>query len=156
MLLVNDGSVTRLLEACLLEPLTVKVIDQRVIETGDRGSFWLDLAPAMRSAVRRRVAIVGSRSNCPHALAESLLVPWRLPATFTDSLTHSSKGLGEVVDHLRLETRRELLWFGGSGPPGWGDTSAIDLQTVMRSYRFIIAGGPAILTTESFSNRRRA
>jgi chorismate-pyruvate lyase len=116
-LLISDGTVTRMLEAVALEPLTVEVFDQRVTDVDDRDAAWLDLSPAVLSVVRRRVAISGRQSGRLYALAESLLVPSRLPRAFISSLSHNSQGLGEVISELRLETRRELLWFGHTTPP---------------------------------------
>lgn len=150
-LLTSDGTVTRLVEASALEPLTVDVLDQRVVEIGDEQASLLELPAAAASIVRRRVAITGRQSIRVHVLAESFLVSSRLPRAFTRSLSDNPKGLGEVIDQLRLETRRELLWFGYATPPGWAKRPASELPLLTRSYRIIIAGAPAILITEHFS-----
>lgn len=149
-LLTYDGTVTRLLEALLLEPLTVDVLDQRVTEVGDLGAVWLDLSSTAAPVMRRRVAIAGRDSGRLHVVAESLLVPPRLPEAFIDALMGSPKGLGEALGDLRLETRRELLWFGSARTPSWAEPVVVEKLLLTRSYRIIVAGRPSILIVESF------
>jgi len=149
-LLVNDGTVTRLIEAFVLEPLSVDVLDQRAVEGDDQTDSWLDKPAAADSIVRRRVAIHGCESGRLYALAESLLVTSRLPRAFASSLLDDPKGLGETVGQKRLETRRELLWFGYAIAPDRANQPATQPPLLTRSYRIIIGGTPAILITENF------
>ena len=74
----------------------------------------------------------------------------RLPPAIIDRLANSPKGLGELIDGIRLETRRELLWFGYSEMPDWANAKVTRLPLLTRSYRIIVDGWPAILITESF------
>lgn len=150
LLLTTDGTVTRLVEASVLEALTVDVLDQRDVEVDDQWTELLDLPATAASIVRRRVAITARQSGRLHALAESLLVTSRLPTAFVRSLLNNPKGLGEVIGQLQLETRRELLWFGYATAPGWAKPPANGMPLLTRSYRVIIAASPAILITESF------
>ena len=82
--------------------------------------------------------------------AESLLVPSRLPEAFIGALMGSSKGLGEALADLRLEARRELLWFGSARTPGWAEPVVVEKLLLTRSYRIIVAGRPSILIAENF------
>lgn len=147
-LLIADGTVTRLVEAMVWEPLSAEVLDQRGVEVDDERATFLDLSAAA-SVVRRRVAITGRESGQTPAFAESLLVVSRLPDAFFGSL-NNPEGLGEVIGRLGLETRRELLWFGYTAAPGWAKTAVTELPLLTRSYRIITGGTPAILITESF------
>lgn len=147
-LLVNDGTVTRLVEASVLEPLEVRVLDQQMIAVED--DMWLDLPVPPAPLLRRRVQIHGCATRRLYVLAESLLVISRLPQAMIDGLASSHKGLGELLDEIGLERRRELLWFGYSTPPDWASAAARALPLLTRSYRIIHGGDPAILITESF------
>lgn len=147
-LLVNDGTVTRLVEASMLELLDIEVLDQRTITIAH--DEWLDLPVTPAPVLRRRVAIRGRASRRLYVLAESSLVMSRLPPEIIDRLANSPKGLGELIDGIRLETRRELLWFGYSEMPDWANAEVTRLPLLTRSYRIIVDGWPAILITESF------
>jgi chorismate-pyruvate lyase len=150
-LLVNDGTVTRLVESSVLEPLAVDVLDQRAVDVDDQRDSWLDSPVAATTRVlRRRVAIHGRRSDRLYGLAESLLVASRLPDAFISSLLDCPAGLGELIAQMRLETRRELLWFGYAIAPGWAQPASTQLPLLTRSYRIITGGSPAILISESF------
>jgi chorismate-pyruvate lyase len=148
-LLVNDGTVTRLVEASVLEPVEVDGLDQQTVEVDDQG--WLDLPATPAAVLRRRVAIRGRASGRLYVLAESLLVTSRLPKAFTTSLLDGPKGLGGLIDETRVETRRELLWFGYAKTPAWAGAATTQLPLLTRTYRIIVGGRPAILITESFA-----
>ena len=60
-LLVNDGTVTRLLEASILELLDIEVLDQQTITIAHEE--WLDLPVTPAPVLRRRVAIRGRASG---------------------------------------------------------------------------------------------
>ena len=90
MLLTADGTVTTLLEACTGEPIVTRTTRQAGPATLDRmlaatGPWWhpdvqlLELAPAER-LIARRVTLRGARSGVAYVLAESLVVPDRLPS----------------------------------------------------------------------------
>jgi chorismate-pyruvate lyase len=67
----------------------------------------LHLAPAER-LMARRVTLNGSRSGAVYVLAESLVVPDRLPDWFADRLLHAGVSLGRLLAAGQLETRREI------------------------------------------------
>ena len=148
-LLLNDGTVTSLLEALAREPIMVDVLDQRDTSSDADGARSLDL-PADSAIVSRRVLLRGL-SGRVHAVAESLLVPARLPPAFILALAGNSRGLGAVLDELRLETRRDLLWFGAADTPEWSREAGVREPALLtRSYRVVVGGVPAILITEGF------
>jgi chorismate-pyruvate lyase len=107
MLLTADGTVTTLLEACAGEPIVTRTMRQSGAATLDRlraasGCWWqpdprlLHLAPAER-LMARRVTLNGSRSGAVYVLAESLVVPDRLPDWFADRLLHAGASLGRLL-----------------------------------------------------------
>jgi chorismate-pyruvate lyase len=147
-LLVNDGMVTRFVEASVLEPVAVDVLEQGAVDAV--GCGWLDLRKTSAAVLRRRVAIHGRESRRLYVLAESLLVTSRLPRRFAASLAESGKGLGELIEQEQLETRRELLWFGCATTPAWAEAVAPRSDLLTRSYRVVVGDRPAILISESF------
>ena len=100
--------------------------------------------------LRRRVVIRGRKSGSRWVFAESLLVAGRLPAGFISRLQVNPKGLGVVLAESRLETRRELLWFGHAAAADWMEATDRSQPLLTRSYRIILGDCPAILITENF------
>ena len=119
MLLTADGTVTTLLEACTGEPIVTRTTRQAGPATFEEllevvGRWWhpatqlLDLSPAERLIVRR-VTLHGARSGVAHVLAESLVVPDRLPGEIAESLVRPGASLGRLLASHHLESRREIL-----------------------------------------------
>jgi chorismate-pyruvate lyase len=119
MLLTADGTVTTLLEACTGEPIVTKTTRQAGPATleellGTVGRWWhptprlLQLHPGER-LIARRVTLQGERSGVAHVLAESLVVPDRLPRGLADRLAHPGASLGRLVAAHQLESRREIV-----------------------------------------------
>ena len=103
MLLTADGTVTTLLEASTSEPIVTSTTRQAGPTTLDRvlaatGRWWhpdarlLELAPAER-LIARRVTLRGAHSGVVYVLAESLVVPDRLPGTIADRLVRAGASL---------------------------------------------------------------
>lgn len=155
-LLFTDGTVTRTLEAQTLSPVSVSVISQATVPTSDSLARLLE-APPRGQSVRRRVTISIDPSPTPAIWAESHIVPERLPSSFLDLLEHTPDGIGESLQQIRLESWRELLWFGLDSPPPWESPAGYDaLDFLTRLYRVITRGRPALLISESFAVERRA
>jgi chorismate-pyruvate lyase len=119
MLLTADGTVTTLLEACTGEAIVTRTTRQAGPATLDRilgatGRWWhpdpqlLDLAPPER-LIARRVTLRGDRSGVAYVLAESLVVPDRLPGVIADRLLRAGASLGRLLAARQLETRRAVL-----------------------------------------------
>ena len=119
MLLTADGTVTTLLEACTGEPIVTRTTRQAGPAPLDlllaaSGRWWhpddqlLELAPAER-LIARRVSLRGARSGVVYVLAESLVVPDRLPGAMADHLLRAGASLGRLLAGRQLETRREIL-----------------------------------------------
>ncbi len=119
MLLTADGTVTTLLEACTGEPIVTRTTRQAGPATLDRmlaatGRWWhpdaqlLELAPADR-LIARRVTLRGACSGVAYVLAESLVVPDRLPTVIGNRLLRAGASLGRLLAARQLETRRVVL-----------------------------------------------
>lgn len=150
LLLFSDGSVTRALAAHRLEPVTIELIHQSPLATPAAAAAQLLIDPG-RVSICRRVAMrfeSAPTGIAPSGFAESHLIPDRLPPRFLQALHASRAGIGDALTDSSPEARRELLWFGlGAGAswvPGWRG------ESLVRAYRIIVGGMPAILIQEGF------
>jgi chorismate-pyruvate lyase len=147
-LLFSDGLVTRAVEARALRRVTVSVVDQRPSATSSEVACFLPIAAGER-ALRRRVVMSFGDPGVPlepFAYAESYLIPRLLPAAFLCALS-SAGGIGYALQEARVESRRELLWFGVRAAPTWARTAG-SRERVVRSYRIVIGGQSAVYILE--------
>ena len=149
-LLVIDGTVTKLLEAYMLEPIDVVVLRQEM-QSLQSNHPWLD-CPAGTPVVAREVILRGRESGNDYIYAVSLLVWNRLPEQLVSRLETEPGGIGRALLASDLENRREVLWYGSEQAdaslaalfPGTGG------QFLSRSYRIIAHGHPVMLISEKF------
>lgn len=143
-LLVTDGTVTKFLEAVMVEPIHVVVLRQEEICLE---SDNVELrAEAGERAIRRDVELLGERSGRNYVEASSVLMPDRLPAELVRRLDSHPQGLGRLLLEASLETRREVLWYGRERPGGPSKAAG----RIRRTYRVISGGQPLMMITESF------
>ena len=113
-LLITDGTVTRFIEAYTFSPVEV-VLLQQAKQILDTEHIWLKL-PAGEEVISRQVVLQTHSQDEPsptiHTYADSLIVPQRLPQLLLNELESDKQGLGGLLRHNGLETRRELLWCG--------------------------------------------
>ena len=157
-LLLIDGTVTKFLEAYLLEPVGVIRLEQanRILDQDDLGQqdSWLQ-APAGSDLIDRCVMLCGMESGRLLTYAESTIVTGRLTPAMLHSLGRESNtgGLGRILLESRLETRREALWFGQESPVARLHQQAAALYSgacLVRSYRIIVSDLPLMMITERF------
>lgn len=155
-LLFTDGTVTRALETEKLTRVSVEVIAQARVPLPNGEASHLEAAGA-GECVRRRVAIGTAALAEPLIWAESHILPERLPAEFLSVLHDAPDGIGESLQQVRLESWRDMLWFGLDIPPSWSGVAPGDSRSVLtRRYRVIAGGRPALLIAESFAVERRS
>jgi len=149
-LLVIDGTVTKLLEAYTLEPISITRLSQASAVINDEHR-WLQAPPGIR-IIDRQVMLTGSETGRLYAYAQSSIVPDRLSETMRLGLAAEPGGLGKILLDGRLEMRREGLWYGREQiadlPP-----PVAELYTgifVTRTYRVIADGLPLMMITEHF------
>jgi chorismate-pyruvate lyase len=149
-LLVIDGTVTRFLEAYMMEPIDIV----RLGETREilmRPHIWLDL-PKGEKVVSRRVLLRGKYSDRVYASAASLVVPGRVKKAVQPVKAHIPEGLGRMLLNGRTEQYRELLWYGkevANDLPGEMRSLTSECSMV-RTYRIIVNAEPAMMITEWF------
>ncbi len=150
VLLVNDGTVTKVLEAYTLEPVESIRLKQETRQL-ERDYAWLE-APLGTEVVARQVLLHGRHSATTYAYAVSLLVIARLPAELLCNLAVEPAGLGRVLLNSQIENRREILWHGRECvddlPEGIAQLTGNTF--ISRTYRIIAGGQPIMLIHEKF------
>jgi chorismate-pyruvate lyase len=148
-LLFTEGTVVPLLAARMLAPVSVERIEQTSVEMSADVAEYLE-APARAESIRRRVSV--GVAAAPALWAESFLLPERLPPGFFGLLDAAPDGIGQSLQQIGLESRRELCWYGLDAVPGWAPEvpPGVD-RTLRRLYRIVSAGEPAILISEHFA-----
>jgi chorismate-pyruvate lyase len=155
-LLFTDGTVTRTLEVQAFSSVHVEVISQSECPALGKIPEQLEI-PTDTNVILRRVAIGLRGSTAPVIWAESHIAPDRLPAGFLTVLDLSPDGIGESLQQVRLESYREMLWFGIDVSPDWNVATTDSERTVLRRlYRVISRDRPAMLISESFAIELKA
>ena len=153
-LLVTDGTVTQFIEAYTLIPVEVTLL-QQTKQTLSTENTWLQL-PAGAEIISRQVVLQShsqeTSSPIIHTYADSLIVTQRLPESILNGLESDKRGLGGLLRHSGLETRRELLWCGmeilTDLPPA---TKHLEGETfISRAYRVFADQEPLMLINEKF------
>jgi len=147
-LLVTDGTVSRSLEAHTLCPVTVEPVEQSETVPPPAAAAHLQLAED-ETCIRRRI-VMRIAGPDPSVWAESYVVPRRVPIDFLRALRENSQGIGGTLEQLRLESWRELLWFGIGSAPQWPDAAPYT-RTLRRAYLILIERRPALLIAEDFA-----
>ncbi|GAB3213774.1 hypothetical protein GCM10027294_48310 [Marinactinospora endophytica] len=137
-LLVCEAT-TRLIEAHVLEGVRASPTAQYSTPLSMGGDCAQLRVPPGSTVVTRSVDLVGASSGRRYAMARSLLVPGRIPAPLARGIAEEAAGIGSALHACGVESRRELLWYGGEAD-----------GTPTRTYRIVIEGEPAILITEWF------
>ncbi len=153
-LLFTDGTVSRALEAQTLAPVTVEPVEQTQTVAPAQLARYLEIEQTDECIRRRVVMRIAGRSSS--IWAESYVAPQRLPPDFLALLERSSVGIGGSLAQLKLESWRELLWFGLGPPPEWSGSAAPSATTLTRLYRIITQRQPALLISEAFAVEMRS
>lgn len=153
-LLVTDGTVTRFIETYKLTPVHVELLYQarRILHNKH---YWLDLPTGGNIIDREVVLQTPSTDNLTpkiHAYAVSQIVHERLPQNVVEGLEVGLDGLGALLQHCHLETRRDLLWWGIERATGLPSSIAYfeGKPFLSRTYRIVANEKPLMLITEKF------
>jgi len=152
VLLVVDGTVTKILEAYFGEGIEVRRIGQSV-EVLEEADEWLE-AKRGEQIVVRSVMLVGRDTGRFYTYAKSRIVLSRLSARMQDGLDDKLIGLGRILLDAAAEVRRECLWYGrerlAALPDEMHGHGRCDSDFVSRSYRVIAHAYPLMIITERF------
>lgn len=152
-LLTIDGTVTKLIEAVAMEPVHIERLSQTNV-TLSADHPWLEAA-AGTEVIAREVLLRGARTGTIFAYAPSLLITARLDEEIQEALERHPGGIGRVLLEAKLETRREILWYGrehvGDDPAHPHPLGEMDV--ISRAYQVIRGGSPIMLINEQFPAR---
>ncbi len=151
-LLVIDGTVTQFIEAYAFSPIEVVLLHQET-QTLSTDHVWLD-AEKGTEVVFRQVVLQTERNEdqqpTVHAYATSIIVLDRIPQIIREGLTVKGQGLGRLLQHSGLESRRDLLWWGLKRPKDLPE-ALLHLERkpfLSRTYRVVTDGQPIMLINE--------
>jgi len=153
-LLFTDGTVTRALEVQTLAPVLVTRLSQTEVSPVPAEVAGYLETDEDEVAIRRRVGIAAGGDAAAAILAESHILPDRLPPGFLGLLDGAPDGIGQSLQRIALESYRELLWLGLDAAPAWAAVPGG--ETIRRLYRIVSGRQAAILISESFAVRWRA
>jgi chorismate-pyruvate lyase len=145
-----DGTVTKFIEAYMLEPVESVLLTQQT-QPLLADHPWLDL-PASSQVIARQVLLRGRYSASIYAYAVSLLAPQRLPPTWLRELAVEPAGIGRVLLNSQIENRREILWYGREQIADLPETIECYAGSdfISRTYRIIANDQPVTLINEKF------
>lgn len=149
-LLTIDGTVTKYIEAYKMEPIIVSRLSQesRPLPTNHP---WLN-ATIGDIAVAREVILRGKYTRRLYAYATSLIIPERLPLDSRKELDIQGGSLGRILLSSRMETYREILWYGREHisrlPEEIEEYAGTDF--ISRTYRIFANKMPIMLINEKF------
>ncbi len=149
-LLAIDGTVTKFIEAYTMEPVDIIRLNQET-QSLCADHVWLE-APKGTAVIARQVLLRGKYSYTLYAYAVSLIVPDRLQDFIKEGLQVDGEGLGRILYNSRVETYREVLWYGKER---FEELPAairhlVGVEFISRTYRIIAGGHPVMLINEKF------
>jgi len=149
-LLVTDGTVTKFIEAYMLDPVEIIRLGQTRY-TLEEDHPWLVAEKGM-DVMFREVMIRGIYSHTLYVYGVSHIIPDRLPRDIRERLEVQGESIGRVLNDYEMETRREVLWFGRERLTQLPRqlSSVTNGEFISRTYRIIAEGKPIVLITERF------
>jgi chorismate-pyruvate lyase len=149
-LMVIDGTVTKFIEAYTMEPVQVTRLSQSVRPL-EEDHPWLEVGKDSPVTIRE-VLLRGEYSHTDYAYAVSLIVHEELNNSVHNGLSSEGSSLGRLLQGSRLETYREILWYGRQrfenlpNPINYLN----DSEFLCRTYRIISGGKPIMMINENF------
>ena len=149
-LMVSDGTVTKFIEAYTLDPVEIIRLSQEHYPL-EENHPWLE-ADKNSDVMLREVAIRGIYSRNLYVYGVSYIVPELLSRDIRERLEVQGEGIGRILNDYRMETRREVLWFGREKVSDLPReiSSACNGEFISRSYRIIMGGKPIVMINERF------
>lgn len=149
-LMVIDGTVTKFIEAYTMEPVKVTRLSQSVRPL-EEDHIWLEVEKG-RPVTTREVILRGEYSHTVHAYALSMIVNEKLDDSVNSGLNTEGGSLGRLLQGSKLETYREVLWYGRQRfddlPKPLEKFDGTDFLS--RTYRIISGGKPIMMINENF------
>ena len=149
-LLIIDGTVTTFLEVYTLEPVELQHLT-RVTTELQEDHEWL-AADKGAEIELREVMIEGCHSHQLYVYAVATVALERLPDEARKLIDAPGGSLGRVLNELKMETRREILWYGREQNDQLPDVvrNKQEGSFLCRTYRILAGGTPIALVHEKF------
>jgi chorismate-pyruvate lyase len=150
IILVYNGTLTRLLETLLSEQLTVIKLHESM-ETSTEAIPYLDL-PSDQPIIQRKICLQGQTTGINWLYAESILIPERLSPLFRQDLLESQTPIGKLWSKHRVETFKELLPPFEEPAGQLAQHFRVPAEHVLlgRTYRVFSNQQPIMMLTEKF------
>jgi len=149
IILTTDGTLTDILEAYLLETITViKLSESPLYITGDNPLDVDNKTPVLD----RKIFLQGQESKKNWLYAESIIVTERVHQRFNQGLQDSNKPIGRLWNENKVETFKETLCRFEEPAGELGKHFSVDKDDMLmcRTYRVFSQQQPVMLITEKF------
>lgn len=149
-LMVTDGTVTKFIEAYTLDPVEIIRLNQKLYPL-EEDHPWLEAGKGTE-VMFREVMIRGVYSHTLYVHGMSYIVPERLKEDMRKRLEVQGEGIGRILNDAKMETRREVLWFGRERPADLPReiSRMSDGEFISRAYSIITGGKPIVMINERF------
>ena len=148
ILLTTDGTLTKILEAYLLESIQIVKLSEKVVYLAE-DILSLDLIKGSR-VIERKILLQEATSKRNLIYAESILALERLDKNFKDELLKSKIPMGKLWLEHKLETFKEIIDSRKESAENLSDYFKITKEDKMlsRTYRVFSDRQPIILIIE--------
>lgn len=151
MLLINDGTLTEILEAAFLEHIELVKVAQNVVDAqAHHTGIFPDIGNS--ALMERKILLRGTKSGRNYAYAESIISLDGLSPLFRDKLLKSNTPLGRLWLEHKLETFKQIQHMGCQPAAELcrhfrcADTSPL----LVRTYHVFSGAKPVMAITEYF------
>lgn len=148
ILLTTDGTLTKILEAYLFEPIQIVKLSEGIV------SITKDLLPLNlnigNQIIERKILLQGKISQRNLIYAESILALERLDKNFKDELLKSKIPMGKLWLEYKIETFKEIIDSSKESAENLSNYFKIAKEDKMlsRTYRVFSNRQPIIMITE--------
>lgn len=150
LILVSNGTLTKLLENLVCEPLTVIKLHEN-LEITPVEIPYLELTKN-EQIVEREICLQGKKTGTNWLYAKSIIVPTRLPTLFREELLESQIPIGTLWTKHRVEMFKELQppFCETAGELAVHFNIASNDKLLGRTYRVFSNQMPIMMLTEKF------
>jgi len=150
ILLVTDGTLTKILEAHLTEQLQVVKLSEEIVNI-TKDISHLDIKTGCE-VIKRNILLKGQISERNWLYAESIIVIERLEEKFRDKLIKSHVPIGRLWLEHKAETFKEIIISAREPANDLANYFDISPEEKMlcRTYRVFSRQKPVMMITEKF------
>jgi chorismate-pyruvate lyase len=150
IILIADGTLTKILEAFLFEKINLVKISEELIKSN------FDIAPlavkANEEIIIRKILLQGKDSKTNWIYAKSIIAIGRLSEEHRNKLINSMQTIGKLFLENRTETFKEIIDIQKEPARNMSNYFNITSSDNMlsRTYRVFSHGKPIMIITEKF------